>query len=156
MLAQDMRQLWKDVRYPILYRPGDSKPLMLRLAKPTKIKPQIHSVEEYQFLFRPNHHHPKWDMMKRHWELPNAWLDHAIEKVVKDRGVLYLVQRIKSHQTCSRQCQEAKGFDCECSCMGVRHGENNIDSGWFEISDYFAVKSEGEKLSCRLIVSTPN
>ncbi len=156
MRVHEMRQLWTNVLHPILYRPGDSKPLMLRLAAPGKSKPQIHSVEEFQFLFRPKHHHPRWDMAKRHWELPNSWLDWIVRRVVQEKGTLYLVQYMNSFQTCSRQCQEAKGFDCECSCMGARHGENDIDSGWYEVTDLFAVKSEGQQLSCRLIVSTPD
>ena len=155
MRVEEMRLLWREVSFPILYNPGKGKPLLLRLSPPEK-RPQLQPTDEYEFLVEPNKHRPKWGILKRHWELPHSWLDDLVKKIVGARRALYLTQHIRSYETCSKQCQEAKGFDCECSCMGARHGENNLHSGWFEISEYFAVKSGEEQLACRLIVSTSN
>ena len=154
MQIQDMRSLWKEVKMPILYRQGRGMRLKLRLSRPDQHVSELWPSDEYRFLFRKKHHKPKWEFTKKHWELPYSWLDFVTKHIVSQKGALYLIQPCNSLQVCSRSCQEAQGFECECSCMGAQHGSNNIDFGWFEITDCFAVKSEGNELSCRLIVST--
>lgn len=150
MRIDDMRALWREVPHPILFRVGKGASLKLRLSKPTK-KPQLRSVEEYRFLQQPRKRLPQWDLEKRHWELLYAWLDALVKRIVEQFGYLYLVQPFRSQQVCARSCQEAVHFECECSCMGAYHGSNGINSGWYEISDHFAVSWSEAELACRLM-----
>lgn len=150
MRLEDIRALWREVPHPILYRAGRGEPLRLRLSKPLE-KPQVRSAYEYQFLLQPKKRHPQWDSQKRHWEVPHAWLDALVKNIVNHFGYLYLVQPFQSQQVCARSCQEAIHFECECSCMGVYHGSNGMNSGWYEISEHFAVSWSKTELACRLM-----
>jgi len=48
-------------------------------------------------------------------------------------------------ERCDRRCQEARGDDCTCSCMGIHH--RGVYVGWVEVGETMLVRSAGVKRS---------
>ncbi len=97
---------------------------------------------------------PEWNQKLRCWETPKSWFNRLVKNFVQTDGGLYIVQPFREQEKCSPACQNAKGHECQCSCMGEHHGAGNIDSGWFTVSDTFATRWGSKSLACRLITST--
>jgi len=94
---------------------------------------------------------PNWLAGKRCWEIPKAWFNDFVERALKRYGKLYIIQPYRQQEVCAPACMNARGHECQCSCMGANHGMGN-DGSWFEVSDAFATKWEQKEWACRLMV----
>ncbi len=95
---------------------------------------------------------PKWIKDQGYWLVPRSWFDDLVVGCLKKYGKLYIIQPYRGQERCARACQEAQGHECQCSCMGVNHGANNMDNSWFEVSDSFALRWGDVEVACRLLV----
>jgi len=71
-----------------------------------------------------------------------------------DYGKAYVVQPYREHEKCSPACQNARGHECQCSCMGLYQGQGN-DGSWFDVSDTFATRWGEQVRACRLMTAKP-
>ena len=147
MESQDQRllEIWSQKTIPVVYRQGRPKPIFLRLP---------FAESNYDWI-RGNHKRkPAWNQRFKCWETPNSWLDYLIHRILKRFGQVYVIQPYKAQQKCAPACWNAKGFECECSCMGENHGSGNPLGDWHVVSDTFAVQWGPREYACRLIVSS--
>lgn len=93
---------------------------------------------------------PIWNAEHRCWELPKSWFNDLVERSLRRWGRVYVVQPYREQEKCSPACMNARGHECECSCMGANHGQGN-DGSWFEVSDTFATRWHDMELACRLM-----
>jgi hypothetical protein len=92
---------------------------------------------------------PEWiGGAKAYWELPKSWFNDFVDRALLRYGKVYIVQPYREQEICARACQDARGHECQCSCMGAHHGIGN-DGGWFEVSDTFSTRWGERKLACR-------
>ena len=80
-----------------------------------------------------------------------AWYDWLAHRLLSNYGAVYLIQLYREMQECAPACRDAKGLDCECSCMGENHGVGALGDRWHEISETFAFKWGERKYACRLL-----
>lgn len=95
---------------------------------------------------------PTWNPGNRYWELPKAWFNDFVERALADHGQVYVIQPYREQEKCSPACQNARGHECQCSCMGLHHGQGN-DGSWFEVSETFATRWGDQMLACRLMTA---
>lgn len=95
---------------------------------------------------------PVWFADGRYWELPKAWFNDFVERSLERYGKVYIIQPYREQEKCAPACQNALGYECECSCMGVHHGAGN-DGSWFEVSDTFATRWGDREIACRLLTA---
>jgi hypothetical protein len=95
---------------------------------------------------------PEWIERYRCWELPKAWFNDFVVRALERYRKLYVIQPYREQEKCSPSCLNARGHECECSCMGANHGAGN-DGSWFEVSDAFAVRWGERHLACRLMIA---
>ena len=93
---------------------------------------------------------PKWEPDGEYWKIPKAWFDDFIRRTLERFGSVYVIQPFREQEVCAPACWNAKGFECQCSCMGANHGSQNSE-GWRVIAETFAVRWETRELACRLI-----
>lgn len=93
---------------------------------------------------------PTWVTGGKYWELPKNWFNDFVERALADFGTVYVVQPYREQEKCSPACQNAVGHECQCSCMGLYHGQEN-DGTWFEVSDTFSTRWGEQELACRLM-----
>jgi hypothetical protein len=93
---------------------------------------------------------PYWDKVEQRWELPNAWFNDLVERMLERFGKVYILQPYREQEKCAPACQNAIGHICQCSCMGENHGTGN-DGTWFEVSDTFATRWGDLEIACRLL-----
>jgi hypothetical protein len=137
--------VWKQKQIPVvLRRTGRGDQLRVRL-------PYAH--DNRQWLQGGRRNMPVWiGGDEAYWELPKAWFNDFIDRALLRYGKVYIIQPYREHEICARACQEARGHECECSCMGANHGAGN-DGSWFEVSDIFSIRWGERKLACRLLTA---
>jgi len=84
------------------------------------------------------------------WEIPKAWFNTFVEAALLRYRQVYVVQPYREYEVCAPACRNAKGHDCNCSCMGQNHGTGD-GSGWFDVSDTFSVKWGEKEMALRLM-----
>ena len=97
---------------------------------------------------------PTWNDERDCWEIPAAWFDDTVMRCVKKHGSAYVIQPYRAKETCAYACRHAKGFECQCSCMGENHGSEGANAGWLDIGEAFSVRYGPKEIACRLITAT--
>jgi hypothetical protein len=136
------RAIWRQKWIPVIYSEKRGRPLKIRLP---------YAPGNYNWLRGDRQRKPAWNKRYKCWETPYAWLDYAMYEILERFGRVYLIQSHSVLEKCARDCWEAKGFECQCSCLGANHGSQS-GARWFEVSETLALSWQSRKLSCRLIV----
>jgi hypothetical protein len=137
-----LREIWRQSEIPVVFMQEKSKPLLFRLTL---------TDEDFNWIRGERRRGPLWNDQYNCWETPVAWFDDLIQRGLKKFGKVYVVQAYKEQQKCAPACWGAKGFHCECSCMGVNHGSGHPGGNWREVSDTFAFNWGERQYACRLI-----
>ena len=94
---------------------------------------------------------PEWvGGIEAYWELPNSWFNDFVDRSLLRYSKVYIIQPYREQEICARACQEARGHECQCSCMGANHAMGNGGS-WFDVSDAFSTRWGERALACRLL-----
>lgn len=139
-----LRAIWVQSQIPVVFRQQRSEPLLVRLP---------FASDNNHWLRGNNRRKPEWNSSGKRWEVPVSWFDDLIRRLLKRYGKTYVIQLYREQQKCAPACWNAKGFHCECSCMGQNHGSGNPEGKWREISETFAFSWGERKYACRLIVA---
>ena len=134
---QRIKQIWarESKLIPVLLRRGPGNPLLARLP---------YADGNRQWLRGQKRRKPKWDYNDKTWELPQAWFNDLVEQSLHRFGQTYIIQPYREQEKCAPACMNAKGHECQCSCMGA-------NSSWFVVSDTFATRWNKEYMACRLL-----
>lgn len=138
-----LREIWSQKKTPIAYR--QTKSLLVRLP---------YAANNRSWLRNTHRKEPRWDTKYKCWETPRAWFENVVQRILKRFGRVYVIQPFRTHQKCAPACWNAKGFECECSCMGANHGSGDPSGNWYVISETLAVSWDERQYSCRLITSS--
>lgn len=149
MEAQDphLREIWRQKAIPVVYRQSRPNPVLVRIP---------YSPSNFEWVRGERRHKPEWNSTYKCWETPVAWFDELVERTLRRYGRVYVIQLYKEHQKCAPACWNAKGFHCECSCMGANHGSGHPGGKWHEVSETFAFQWGPRKYACRLLTSSSN
>jgi hypothetical protein len=138
-----LRQIWAQKEIPVVYRPAQSKPFMVRLP---------YSPTNRHWLKGDHRNHPEWLTTSKCWKTPKAWFEDIIKRALEKYGSVYVIHSFNAQQKCAPACWNATGVECECSCMGEHHGSGNPAGKWHIVSETFAVSWDAREYSCRLLV----
>jgi len=147
MLVQDpqrIKQIWNQKLIPVIYRRGAGHPLLLRLP---------YHQTNYIWLRNGKRNKPEWNADKQYWQIPKAWFNDVISRILKRWGKVYIIQPYREQEKCAPACWNATGHECNCSCMGARHGSENPAGKWFVVGETFATKWGDSELACRLLTN---
>lgn len=64
------------------------------------------------------------------WHLPRNCLGRLVTAAIDRYGHIVVCRDMSRLSRCTRACLEARGIDCDCSCLGAYHGADSV--GWFE------------------------
>jgi len=138
--------IWRQTKIPVIYRQGGSEPLMIRLP---------YAADNRTWVKGDHRRKPEWIAKFHCWETPKSWFDNVIARSLRKFGRVYVIQPHRVLEKCAPACWNAKGFECECSCMGANHGSQSPSGKWRVISDTFAVQWHDRQLACQLIEQPP-
>jgi hypothetical protein len=94
---------------------------------------------------------PEFNREEKRWEVARDHLDPLLRALIGDYGQVWLVREYNPAVVCTRSCQEARGFDCECSCQGEFHGTRAfIDPPWKDTGK-FLLLHQGRRYSAALL-----
>lgn len=141
-----IREVLDQANIPVVLHRGRGKPLAVRLP---------YAANNREWLRNDRRAMPTWRKDKRWWLVPLAWFSDTIERAVHHYGRAYVIQTYRPQQQCAPACWNARGFDCECSCMGENHGTGHPAGRWYVVSDTFATSWGDRQFTCRLITAKP-
>jgi hypothetical protein len=139
-----LKEIWRQNKIPVVYRRERPKPVLVKLP---------YADDNFSWLRGERRHKPKRNEQYKCWEIPVSWFDDIIQEALSSFGQVFVIQLYKELQKCAPSCWDAKGFHCECSCMGANHGTGHPGSNWYEVSDTFAFEWGPIKYACRLVKS---
>lgn len=145
-----LRAIWKQNELPVILRMEDGHPLRIKI--PGNHSNLMWRLSAAHWIRANRQRKPKWDCRYKCWEAPKSWLNDLVRQVLLGYKKFYLIQPYREHEKCAPACFNAKGHDCECSCMGANHGAGGPGAGWFTVSDAFATRWGERHLACRLMV----
>lgn len=142
----NLRRVWSQREIPVvLRRTGKGEQLRGRLPGLLEF-----NVEGRRWIQNGRRNIPSWSRRGLYWEFPKAWFNDFVERSIRDFGAVWIIQPYRETEVCARQCMEAKGHECQCSCMGANHG-SGMHGHWFEVSEAFAVRTSSPQLAARLL-----
>lgn len=118
-------------------------PVVIRERKGKILCQTPYAPDNREFLQRSNRK-PVWNKQHKLWELPKAWFKDTVQDCAARWGKVYVVQPYNEMEKCAAACWNAVGIECECSCMGQRHGTGRPEGRWYEISETCAISWDGE------------
>jgi len=137
-----LQQIWQQRIVPVVFCEASSGPLFIRLP---------YARDNRLWLKGEHRNKPKGQPDHNCWMTPRAWFKDIIDRCLSRFGSVYVIQPYRELQKCAPACWNAVGFDCECSCMGMKHGSGHPDGKWYVISETCAVQWGERQYSCRLI-----
>jgi hypothetical protein len=140
-----LKAVWKQRSIPVILRRG-GKGQKLRVRLPF-------DKNNREWLRNGKGTAPTWFENGRYWETPKAWFDNLVERSLSKYKKVYVIQPYREQEKCAPACMNARGHECQCSCMGANHGLGN-DGSWFEVSETFATRWGELYLACRLMTLT--
>ena len=142
MGSQDARAaaIWKQKAIPVVYRAGSGIPLMIKLP---------YADDNFIWLRGYNHRKPDWDKQYKCWEVPSTWFEYVTRLILNRYDRVYVIQPYRALEKCAPACWNAKGLECECSCMGENHG-SQAGGRWYIVSETCALQWHNRELACRL------
>jgi hypothetical protein len=139
-----LKQVWNQKLIPVVLR---------RTGKGQRLRARVPFAKTNgQWLQNGRRISPVWFDQGKYWELPKAWFNDFVNRSLARYGRVYIIQPYREQEKCAPACQNAKGHECQCSCMGLYHGAGN-DGSWFEVSDTFATRWTELELACRLLIA---
>ena len=149
---EELRGVWRQEEIPVIVRKGPGFRLHLKMPhpRPDELGWQT-AVRAWLQRMRPNGRSPEWKLNLRGWELPQSWFDDLVPRLLRRYRKLYIIQPYRRQEKCASSCMNAKGHECQCSCMGANHGVGGPDGSWFEVSETFATRWGEQELACRLM-----
>lgn len=137
-----LKRIWEQTELPVVLR-RDGKGERLRVRLPF-------AEDNRHWLQDSRRTDPDWSREHKCWELPKAWFNDLVTRTLHRYRSIYVIQPYQEQEKCSPKCLEAKGHECQCSCMGANHGVGN-DGSWFEVNETFATRWGERELACRLM-----
>jgi hypothetical protein len=83
---------------------------------------------------------PQYAKLK--WTLPRNCLARLVHAAIDRYGQVDLYRDMRALSKCDRRCQRAQGYDCDCSCLGVNHGQES--AGWVAVGESTLVADRGD------------
>lgn len=88
----------------------------------------------------------------RCWSVARKDFRRLVERAqVRFDAVTVYVDRKVSRRACDVRCQEAKSDDCECVCLGARHGNNDWRGKLELIGDHVLMEDKEVRLVYRYV-----
>jgi hypothetical protein len=135
MNEQQLLAVWRQTKIPVLFR-RDGADLLVKLP---------FDLENQKWLWRGRASKPTWNVQWKCWGLPRSAFNELARRSIERFGEVYLIQPLNPDQECCAACQNAKGLDCECGCLGRNHGLASRGQAWFHIASGEAADYKGRK-----------
>lgn len=138
-----LKKIWNQQTVPVILRRGKGHRLRLRLP---------YADGNRSWIQNSRRNSPEWYSLGRYWEAPQAWFNDLVTRCLSRFGKAYIIQPYREQEKCAPACWNATGHECQCSCMGERHGTGDPGGHWFIVSDAVATCWHQQELACRLLV----
>lgn len=88
---------------------------------------------------------PDWNKEEQRWEIARTHFEPVVEALARRLGRIDVYVDFTCVERCDTRCWNAKSRDCNCQCMGRRHGAGGITHGWNIVGDATLVLVHGTR-----------
>jgi len=143
-MAGSIDAVWNQKRRPVVWRASEAgEKSRVRLPYRPDNKEWLKSLGKTK---------PAWNGSE--WILPRSWFNRFVDAALDRYAEVYIIQPYNEMEICAPACRNAKGHECQCSCMGQNHGAGD-DGRWFDISETLSMRWQGKELASRLLTKRP-
>ncbi len=135
-----LAEIWRQKQIPVIFK-KKGKGILVKL-------PEYPNDQMWLTVKRKKE--PIQDKQHNCWILPVSRFSDIIDQVLRKYKKVYVIQQFSEKNKCARNCWNAEGHDCSCSCMGVNHGMGKPSGKWYEINDTFAFTYPNYNYACTL------
>lgn len=140
---QDLRALMLEAQVPVILNAEKGRgALYLRLPGGEK---------DQDFVWGGQASYPDWNPKSKIWQVSRSAMQEHAKRCLAKWGTCWIVQPYKEREVCAPACQHAQGLECDCSCMGLYHGQGAAAGKWHVVNDAFCVRWGETVFSARLI-----
>ncbi len=147
---QTLEAIWRQSAVPVIHRPKMGK-LHVRF-------PRLHNDEVWLLRTCGERTRPRWHAVvqprtnvRGWWNVGRAHFTNLAKGLLERFGSVYVIQPHRELEICAPACQNAIGLECECSCLGLHHGES-ATGRWYEVSDALAMRWRESEFRWQLLV----
>jgi hypothetical protein len=144
-------EIWGNLKIPVVFKKNSKDDVLVRIEYKHQTKFEFAILNDGRTHITGNQKFPTWDNQYRCWRTAKTKSQHTVEILLKKFGEVYYIHGYKNQVKCAPACWNAKGTDCQCSCMGANHGQGVPGGNWFVVNDTLAVQYEEREYSCRLL-----
>ena len=144
-LSIKLERIWSQRQIPVILRKGGNNPILIGLP---------YAGNNRAWLKLNHRINPKWEPSSKAWSIPKSWFNDLVSKCLERYNKVYVIQPYREQEKCAPACWNAKGHECQCSCMGKNHGSRGPNSDWLVISDTFATRYKKVQFAVRLITKS--
>lgn len=138
-----LQAIWSQNHTTVLYRPASGDLYVKTTYRPGN--------KEWFQNGRTRRSAPTWDAINKYWRVPKSHFKELSRRLVERFSRAYIIQHYREKEVCAPACWNAMGLDCECSCLGEKHGINQDGGRWYIVSETYAVRWGEERLRWNLI-----
>lgn len=143
-------EVWRNGVTPVVYRPPHQRPLLVRLPA-VCVGSHEARFSWRRWLRRGRRSHPAWLEQFKCYELPRSSFTDIAKRLAHEFGSVYIIQAVRGREICAPACLNARGLECECSCLGRNHGAGEDGGRWYVISETCAVRWHDSELRWSLL-----
>lgn len=127
---------------PCIYRPTGTERLRVSLPFDLRNRSWIHSVIG-------DRARPTYSKQNRYWLIARDHFSKLVEALLDRYGRVDVLAEFTTTEVCDTRCQNARGTDCQCTCLGNNHGGGQW-GGWFQIGDTTLISHDRQLRHMRL------
>jgi hypothetical protein len=142
-MKTEINEIWNQTNIPVIYR-RETGPVLIRMP---------YEKGNRNWLRDNRRNKPVWNQEQKYWEIPKSWFNDTVARGLSRFNKIYIIQPHRVSEICAPACWNAKGFECNCSCLGKNHGASQ-PGNFFIVSDSFAFIWGGKELACRLLIKS--
>jgi hypothetical protein len=99
--TQRAREIWKQTRIPVVFRPGGKNSLMVKFP---------YALDNRDWLRKGHRTKPCWNEHYECWELPRSWFEDVTQRLLRRFGKVYIIQPFRLQEKCAPNCWNAKSL----------------------------------------------
>lgn len=92
----------------------------------------------------------QWDGNQKRWLVARKHLFAMVEASARKFGTVDVYLDYKSTMKCDKRCEQAKGVDCVCSCLGQNHRGGSLMLGWIQVGETTLIATETKRRHMRI------
>ena len=98
---------------------------------------------------------PTWNKDLKQWEIARPHFRRLVEALADRFGAVDVYLEYSTTERCDVRCEEARGDDCTCSCLGMNHKGAAYQRNWRQVGATTLISSDRQQRRFLVLRTAP-